>query len=117
MAIAFNVAALPETASDRPSLKPTSTVLSLAPISGLGDRPMSRASHIISLLSSLTDDQIVTLAPVDRRLLQDQLERVHRMVAGARIISDARKATAREGEPKRSTAAFLDELRDGQGRE
>jgi hypothetical protein len=117
MAIAIKVAALPEPASDRSSLQPMSTILSLAPIAGLGDRRMSRASNIISLLSSLTDDQVVTLAPVDRRLLQDQLERVHRMVAGARIISDARKATSGEGEPKRSTAAFLDELRDGQGRE
>jgi hypothetical protein len=79
---------------------------------------MSRASHIISLLTSLTDRQIDAMAPVDRRLLQDQLERVHRMVAGATIMSDARKAMVPEGgEPKRGKAAFLDELRDGQGRE
>jgi hypothetical protein len=79
---------------------------------------MSRANHIISLLTSLTDDQIDTLAPIDRRLLKDQLERVHGMVTGATIMSAARKATAPEGgEPAPGKAAFLDELRDGQGRE
>ena len=79
---------------------------------------MNGASRIISLLTSLTDDQIETLAPVDRRLLQKQLERVHGMVAGATIMSDARKATTPEaGEPKRGRAAFLDELLDGQGRD
>ena len=67
---------------------------------------MSCANHIISLLTSLTDDQIDTLAPVDRRLLKDQLERVHGMVTGATIMSDARKATAPGGgDSKRSRAA------------
>jgi hypothetical protein len=79
---------------------------------------MSCASHIINLLTRLTDDQIEALAPIDRRLLQHQLERLHRMVTGTTITSDARKATAPEGgQSRRSKAAFLDELRDGRGRE
>lgn len=79
---------------------------------------MSRASHIFWLLTSLTDNEIDALAPVDRRLLQDQLERVQRMLTGATIASDAPKVTAPESEKaKRSKAAFLDELRDGRGRE
>jgi hypothetical protein len=118
MTIAAEVAALLESALGLPGLQPTGTVLSLAPIAGLGDRPMSQGSHVISLLTSLTSKQIDALTPVDRRLLKDQLERVHSMVTGATIMSDARKATVTEsGEPKRSKAAFLDELRDGQGRE
>jgi hypothetical protein len=69
-------------------------------------------------LTSLTDSQIDALTPVDRRRLKDQLERVHRMITGATIMSDARKATSPEdGEPECGKAAFLDELRDGKGRE
>jgi hypothetical protein len=117
MTIATEVAELPELGRRRPA-QPTSTALSQGPIGGLRDRAMSRASDIISLLTSLTDDQIDPLTPVDRRLLKDQLERVHGMVTGATIMSDARKATAPQGgEPAPSKAAFLDELRDGQGRE
>jgi hypothetical protein len=79
---------------------------------------MSRISEIIGLLTGLTDNQIEALAPVDRRLLQDQLERVERIVTGATIMSDDRKATLPEGsESMRGKAAFLDELRDGRGRE
>jgi hypothetical protein len=118
MTIATNVAALLEPALACPGPQPMSTVLGLAPIAGLGDPAMSRASHIIGLLADLTDDQVDALAPVDRRLLRDQLERVHRMVAGVPTASEARGATASErGEPKCGKAAFLDELRDGRGRE
>ena len=79
---------------------------------------MSRISEIISLLTSLTDNQIDALAPVDRQRLQDQLERVQRIVTGATIVSRARSAIPPEGgEPKRGKSAFLDELRDGRGRE
>jgi hypothetical protein len=118
MTIATNVAALLEPTLDRPGPQPMSTVLGLAPIAGLADPAMGHASHILGLLASLTDNQIDALAPVDRRLLRDQLERVHRMVVGAAILSEARRATASEGgEPRCSTAAFLDELRDGRGRE
>jgi hypothetical protein len=79
---------------------------------------MSRISEIIILLTSLTDNQIEALPPVDRRLLQDQLARVQRIVTGATAASDDRKVTLPEGgESKRGKAAFLDELRDGRGRE
>jgi hypothetical protein len=79
---------------------------------------MSRVSHIVSLLTNLTDIQVEALTPVGRRLLREQLERVHRMVADAATASDARRAMAPEGsEPRRGRAAFLDELRDGQGRD
>jgi hypothetical protein len=79
---------------------------------------MSRISEIIDLLTSLTDNQIEALAPADRRLLQDQLERVERIVTGAAIVSDDRKAKRHEGgQSMRGKAAFLDELRDGRGRE
>ena len=78
---------------------------------------MSRISEVIGLLTGLTDNQIEALAPVDRRLLQDQLERVQRIVT-AHVMIDDRKATLREGgESNRGKAAFLDELRDGRGRE
>ena len=118
MTTATKVAALLEPTLGRPGPQPMSTVVNLAPIAGLEDCAMSRASYIISLLTNLTDNQIDALAPVDRRLLQDQLERVHRMVTGATTVSAARNATAPEGgEPKRSKAAFLEELRDGRGRE
>jgi hypothetical protein len=100
-----------------PDPQPMSTVPSLAPIAGLGDRAMSRASHIFWLLTSLTDSEIDALAPVDRRLLQDQLERVHRMLTGATTASDRKAAAPESEEAKRSKAAFLDELRDGRGRE
>ena len=74
---------------------------------------MSRISEVIGLLTGLTDNQIEALAPVDRRLLQDQLERVQRIA-----MIDDRKAKLREGgEFNRGKAAFLDELRDGRGRE
>jgi hypothetical protein len=118
MTITTRVAALLEPAPGRPGLQPVSTVLSLAPSAGLGDRAMSRANHIVGLLTSLTDSQINALAPIDRRLLRDQLERVYRMVACATTMSDAQKSAAPEGgTPKRGKAAFLDELRDGRGRE
>jgi hypothetical protein len=79
---------------------------------------MSRISEIIGLLTSLTDKQIEALAPGDRRRLQDQLERAQRIVTSATIMSDDRKATLPEGsKPNRGKAAFLDELRDGRGRE
>jgi hypothetical protein len=95
-----------------------SAALSPAAVAGLKDRAVSRASHIFFPLTSLTDDAIDALAPGDRRLLQGQLERVHRMVAGATVVSGARKDAALEGgEARRSKAAFLDELRDGWGRE
>ena len=112
MTIATEIAALLEPTLGYPGPQPMSTVPSLAPIAGLKDRAMSRASHIFWLLTSLTDNEIDALAPVDRRLLQEQIERVHRILTGAR------KATAPEGdEAKRSKADFLDELRDGRGRE
>jgi hypothetical protein len=118
MTTATKVAALLEPALGCPGLRPMSFVRKLAPLAGLRDRAMGRASHIISLLTGLTDTQIGALTPIDRRLLQAQLERVHRMVAGATTSSDACRATAPEGgEPKRSRAAFLDELRDGRGRD
>ncbi len=108
MNLATKIAALPEPALGRPRPQPRGTLLSLAPSlpsPGLEDRAMSRASHIFFLLTSLTDNEIDALAPADRQLLQGQLERVHRMVTGAIVVSDVRRA------------AFLDELRDGQGRE
>lgn len=118
MTIAPQAAALFEPTLGRAGLQPTSTMRSLAQTAGLEDRSMSCASYIISLLTNLTDNQIDGLAPVDRQLLQDQLERVHRMVTGATTMSDSRKATAPEGgEPNRSKAAFLEELSDGRGRE
>ena len=82
------------------------TVLNFAPIADPEDRTMSRASHIFCMLTNLTEAEIEDLATVDRQLLQEQLERVHRMVIRASIMNDARRA-----------AAFLDELRDGRGRE
>jgi hypothetical protein len=122
MTIATNVAALLEPTLGRPGPQPMSAVLGLAPIAapiaGLGDPAMSHASHIIGLLASLTDDQVDALAPVDRRLLRDQLERVHCMLAGAATLSEARLPAALEGGGAGcSKAAFLDELRDGRGRE
>ena len=117
MTIATEVAALLEPAPGHPGLQPISAVVGLVPIAGLKDRAMSRANHITSLLSDLTHSQIDLLAPVERRVLQDQLERVLRMVAGTSATSDARKAGATKDEPKRGRAAFFDELRDGQGRE
>ncbi|HEY7551372.1 MAG TPA: hypothetical protein VH913_17885 [Hyphomicrobiaceae bacterium] len=125
MTIATNVAALLEPTFGRPGPQPMGAVLGLAPIAGpvagLADPATGRASHIIDiigLLASLTDNQVDALAPVDRRLLQDQLERVHRMVAGATILNEARPAAASEGgAPRCGKAAFLDELRDGRGRE
>jgi hypothetical protein len=122
MTVATNVAALLEPIHGRPGPQPMSAVLGLAPIAapiaGLGDPALGHASHIIGLLASLTDNQVDALAPVDRRLLRDQLERVHRMIAGATILSEARPAAASEGgEPGCGKAAFLDELRDGRGRE
>jgi hypothetical protein len=118
MTLATNVAALLEPTLGRPGPQPMSAVLGLAPIAGLGDPAMDHASYIIGLLASLTDNQIDALAPLDRRLLRDQLERVHCMVAGATILSEACPAAASEGGgPGCSKAAFLDELRDGRGRE
>jgi hypothetical protein len=118
MTIATKAAAELEPALGRPGPQPMSTILGLAPIAGLRDRAMSRAGDIIGLLTSLTRSQIDALAPIDRRLLQDQLERVHRMVTATTTMSDARRDTTPEaGEPRRSKAAFLDELRDGRGRE
>jgi hypothetical protein len=118
MTIATKVAALLEPTLGHPGAQPRSTVLGLSPIAGLGDPAMSHASHIIGLLTSLSDNQVDALAPVDRQLLRDQLERVHRMVTGAMTLSEARRATAAAGGGlNRSKAAFLDELRDGRGRE
>jgi hypothetical protein len=129
MTIATSVAALLEPTFGRPGPQPMGAVLGLAPIAGpvagpvagLADPATGCASHIIDiigLLASLTDNQVDALAPVDRRLLRDQLERVHRVVAGATILNEARPAAASGGgEPRCGKAAFLDELRDGRGRE
>jgi hypothetical protein len=69
-------------------------------------------------LTSLTNDQIDALAPVDRQLLRHQLERVHHLIAGGPGMSDVRRAMSPEGgEREHRKAAFLDELRDGKGRE
>jgi len=104
MTLATEIAALLEPARGWSGPQPISTVLNPAPTAGTEDRAMSPASQIFCLLTSLTDNEIDALAPVDRRLLQGQLERVHRMITGTTIISDALKAD------------FLDELRDGQRR-
>lgn len=118
MTLATEIAALLEPALGCPGPQPTSTIPSRAPTAGLEDRAMNRASHIFCLLTSLTDDEIAALAPADRRLLQEQLERVQRMVTGASIMSDAHKGTAPACfEPKRNKTAFLEELRHGLGRE
>ena len=77
---------------------------------------MSRVSEIISLLTSLTDSQIAASAPAELRRLQDQLERVQRIVSGTTIARSAGR-TPPEGASKRGKAAFLDELRDGRGRD
>jgi hypothetical protein len=96
MTIAPQIAMLPE----------PHPILCFATESELEDRTMKHASHVFCLLTNLTEEEIDELAPIDRQLLQQQLERVHRMVVRASIVNDARKA-----------AAFLEELRDGRGRE
>jgi hypothetical protein len=69
---------------------------------------MSRASEITAQLASLDRDQVAAMVPQDRRLLVAQLERVHRIATTEETISAAREATRAE---------FINELRDGRGRE
>jgi hypothetical protein len=71
---------------------------------------MPVADKITALLTGLTQGQVQAMAPSERQLLQDQLERVHRICTGEKIMDDARAATAPKG-------GVLRELRDGRGRQ
>jgi hypothetical protein len=74
---------------------------------------MSLPSRLTALLTSLTPDQVQALPPAARQLLSDQLQRVHRMIDGARIVNGARKATA----PMSPRSGVLADLHDGRGRQ
>jgi hypothetical protein len=61
--------------------------------------------QIIALLTSVTEAQIKELTPIERQLLDDQLQRL-------RIL--CRVQDLKERGPQ---ATFLDELKEGKGRE
>jgi hypothetical protein len=69
---------------------------------------MSLAHTITRLLTGLTPAKVGAMVPQDRRMLVAQLERVHRIATTEETVSAAREATRAE---------FINELRDGRGRE
>jgi hypothetical protein len=60
---------------------------------------------LLAIMTGLTPRQIQEMTPADRFLLANECERIHREALAAKIIGDARRATA----PKSGVLARLND--------